>query len=630
MHLSRPARSWLDRREVRGRAAVKVWLTHIAGTPPEDEGPVSAQEAMRIGVVCGAFDVVDLSVNQLGAAGGGRWWQELRSRAASAKTPPAVLAISFTLNLLSLALPLVLLQIYDRILPNKATDTLIDLVMGLGVVVVDGLLRWGRTYISGWRAMRFEHIQACRAVDHMLAADLSAFERDGPGVHLDRVAGIDTLRDFYSGQALLALVDLPFVFFFIGLIWVIGGGLVAVPLILLSILMLGAFTIGKRLRGWLERRAQLDDRRFSFVIETLGGIHTVKGLAMEALMQRRYERLQESSAETTYQTILHSNLAQGIGGLASQITMVAMAAAGAASIINQGLSIGELAACTLLAGRSVQPVLRALGLWTQFQNIRVAGARIDEIFALPAETGATAGVDGDIEGAIEFDKVSVRYGEDGPWLLDKVDLKVTPGEMIGISGDTGSGKSTLLQLIIALRTPTRGRVLIDGIEAARHDPHRLRQQIAYVPQSAVMLRGTIMDNLTMFRGGGFVGNALAAARLLGLDEVIHRLPDGYNTLIGSGSGVELPGGVRQRISIARAFATGAPVILFDEAINGLDSNDEQILKEAFIGLRGSKTIILVSHRPSILKLADRVFRLTQGSLELQPRAGRAPSEKVAS
>ena len=574
--------------------------------------------------------MVDLSINQPGTAGDRRWWQELRCRAAAAKTPPAVLPISFILNLLSLALPLVLLQIYDRILPYEATDTLIVLVIGLGVVVVDGLLRWGRTYISGWQAMRFEHIEACRAVDHMLAADLTVFARDAPGVHLDRVAGIDTLRDFYSGQALMALVDLPFVVLFIGLIWIIGGSLVAVPLILLSILMLGAFTIGKRLRGWLERRAQLDDRRFSFVIETLGGIHTVKGLAMETLMQRRYERLQESSAKTTYQTILHSHLAQALGGMASQITMVAMAAAGAASIINQGLSIGELAACTLLAGRSVQPVLRALGLWTQFQNIQVAGARIDEIYALPAETASTAGVDVDIKGAIEFDKVSVRYDDDGPWLLDKVNLKVTPGEMIGITGDTGSGKSTLLLLIVALRTPTEGRVLIDGIEAARHDPRRLRQQVAYVPQTAVMLRGTIMDNLTMCRGGRFVGSALEAARLLGLDEVINRLPDGYNTVIGSGSGVELPGGVRQRISIARAFATEAPVILFNEATNGLDPHDEQILKEAFIRLRGAKTIILVSHRPSILKLADRVFYLTKGSLELQARAGEAPSEKTAS
>ena len=196
--------------------------------------------------------MVDLSINQPGTAGDRRWWQELRCRAAAAKTPPAVLPISFILNLLSLALPLVLLQIYDRILPYEATDTLIVLVIGLGVVVVvDGLLRWGRTYISGWRAMRFEHIQACRAVDHMLAADLTVFARDAPGVHLDRVAGIDTLRDFYSGQALMALVDLPFVVLFIGLIWIIGGSLVAVPLILLSILMLGAFTIGKRLRGWL-------------------------------------------------------------------------------------------------------------------------------------------------------------------------------------------------------------------------------------------------------------------------------------------------------------------------------------------------------------------------------------------
>jgi ATP-binding cassette subfamily C protein LapB len=219
------------------------------------------------------------------------------------KEPPAdpgVLLASFTLNVLSLGLPIVILQVYDRILPNSARDTLLWLVLGLvAVLFLDGFLRMGRAHIAGWAAARFEHIAGCRAVDRLLGSEIGSLEMEAPGVHLDRLQAIDTLRDYYAGQSRLLLLDLPFVCLFLGLMWFIGGSLVALPIAVLALFGTAAFFLGRLLKRALVERAEIDDRRISFIIEALRGIHTVKLMAMEALLQRRYEKLQESGASST-------------------------------------------------------------------------------------------------------------------------------------------------------------------------------------------------------------------------------------------------------------------------------------------------------------------------------------------
>lgn len=527
----------------------------------------------------------------------------------------SVLIASLAINILSLGLPVVLLQVYDRILPNEATETLGLLISGLCVVLLlDGALRVARSYVTGWGGARYEHQAGCAALDRLLASDIRKYESEAPGVHLDRLNAIDTLRDFHAGQAKLLIVDLPFIVIFLVLIYVIGGPLILVPVGLILVLLGVSISLGNRLKTTLEDRSTLDDRRYNFIIEVLNGIHTVKALAMEALLQRRYERLQESGAASTYRVTFLSNMAQGLGASFSNLTMVAVATVGATYVISEQLSIGGLAACTMLAGRSVQPILRALGLWTQLQSITVAQRRVKELFALPTETDSNARRPGHIAGKIALRNVSFRYEDDEPYLLRNVNLEVRPGEVVAITGGTGNGKSSLLMLMIRALQPTEGEVLVDDICIADIDPHELRRQVAYLSQSITLMQGTILENLTSFRGIADVEASLAAAHLLKLDQIVNRLPAGLETRVGDGAHDELPVGVKQGICIARALAGSPSVILFDEANSSLDAHGDRILKDALASLKGGPAMIMVSHRPSYVALADRVFDLTDGQL----------------
>ncbi len=569
-----------------------------------------------------------------------------RGRAGPVEAPrleASVLWASLAINLLSLGLPIVILQVYDRILPNQAYETLWVLTLSLcAILLLDGFFRTARSYMTGWSAARFEHKVACRMVDRLLGSSLNEFENSPPGVHLDRLRAVDQLREFHAGQARLIMIDLPFVVLFLGLIWFFAGVLVVIPIALLLLLGGSAWAIGRELKETLARRRDLDDRRYSFIIEVLSGIQTVKLLAMEVLMQRRYERLQENGAAITYRTIVLSNLAQNLGGLMANVIMAAVTAVGAIYVIGGELTIGGLAACILLSGRAAQPLLRALSLWTQFQSIVLAEGRVKELCALPQEssgavtaaftleglrfTGVTPAAE--ISGAFTLEGMRFTFDDRGPILLDGIDLSVGAGEVIGITGDTGSGKTTLLMLILNMFRPTGGRVLFDGIDAAELDPQNLRQQIGYLPQNAVLFQGTIMENLTMFRGRKAVDSALEASRLLHIHEAINRLAAGYNTRVGDGSQTELPAGLRQGIAMARALVAKPKLLLFDDANSAFDSRSDARLKAVLQEVKGSATIVLVSHRPSLLSLSDRIFLLRNGRLVGWQRPAAAPT-KVA-
>ncbi len=543
-----------------------------------------------------------------------------------------VLASSFTINLLALAMPIVILQTYDRIVPNDARDTLFLLVAGVaGALVLDALLRLGRSYVTGWAAARFEHRLGCSMVDRLLSADLVAYERSGPGVHLVRLTAIDWLREFYCGQSILVLVDLPFAVLFLGLIAYLAGALVLVPIAILLGFSLLAWQTGRHLRAAIEDRADVDDRRYNFIIELLTGIHTVKALGMEAQMVRRYERLQESSAVSGSEVYKLSGRAQSLGALFSNLTLVLTAGIGSLLVINGELTMGGLAASSLLAGRSLQPLLRAMGLWTQFQNVQVAKGRVEEAMATPTEAPANLPALPPVKGALWLEGVRFAYNADGPELFSGIDLAVPAGGAVGICGANGCGKSTLLRLMLRLFNPTEGRITVDGHDLAKFHSHSIREQIVYLPQQSVLFQGTIMDNLTGFRGDEAIEPALRIAAKLGLDAAIARLPDGYQSRVGESGTDALPSGIRQRIAIAHAIAREPRVILFDEANSYLDAAGDALLRTLLEEIKERTTLILVSHRPSLLQLADELYEIKDGVLVQRtapPRAKVPPQPRA--
>ncbi len=523
---------------------------------------------------------------------------------------------SFTLNVLGLALPLALLQVYDRILPNEAESTLVLLMLGItGAVLLEGFLRLGRTYISGWAGAKFEHLAGVSAVERLLLTNLADFEREGSGVHLERLGSLNTLKDFYSGQAFLTLADIPFAVLFLGLIGYLAGALVFIPVTIFILFIVFAVFFGSRLKKAVGERMTADDRRYNFIIEVLSGIHTVKSMAMESQMLRRYERLQESCAVADGAVAMDSANAQSLGSIFSQLTTVAVVCGGALYVIEGHLTIGGLAACTMLAGRAMQPLQRGVGIYTRFQTILIARARLRELWKLKPESVAGMPRLGHVDGSLEMRDVAFRFNaDDEKPVLENINVKLRAGEAMGVAGDNGSGKTTLLWLMMGALRPSEGDVLVDGENLREFDPHSYRSQIAYLPQLGELFQGTIMENITMFRGEEYEEAATATAELLGLDEVVSQLPMGYETRVGDGASDALPRGIKQRIAIARALVDQPRIVLFDEANTAIDGAGDNILREMLEKLKGHATMVLVTHRPSMLKLCDQVFDLKGGHL----------------
>ncbi|MEP3244254.1 MAG: ABC transporter transmembrane domain-containing protein [Sneathiella sp.] len=542
-----------------------------------------------------------------------------------------IILSSTALNILALALPILILQIYDRIIPNNATDTLMLLVLGVGLaVILEAFFRLGRSYITAYTGARFDHIAGCRALARTTGTDIVRFEKEASGVYLHRFNAIDSLKDFMSGNNLLVFIDLPFGVIFLLMVAYIGGILVLAPLALLLIFSVLTLIIGKGLKKTLNERSTWDDRRYNFLIEVLTGIHTVKGLALEAQMVRRYERLQESTAGIIQKVAFQNNVAQSFGSIFSQITLVSVAAFGSYLVINESLTIGGLAASTLLSGRALQPLLKAMGVWTHYQSIKIAKQRVEALLSLPQDTGFSSSErrkssqgpqilpKSDKGGRLAFDNVSFGYEAEGETLFQEMDGQFPSGSTTAIAGANGCGKTTLLWLAMGLIKPQQGRVLLNGEDLSAIPRQLIHDRIAYLPQNGTIFHGTIMDNLTMFRKGKLIDQALVQSKRLGLDEAIKRLPNGYDTIVGEGAADSLPGGIRQRIAIARALVCQPEIILFDEANTSLDAAGDEILKNALFRLKGRSTIILVSHRPSLLKIADQGYKISRKQLAKMP------------
>lgn len=567
------------------------------------------------------------------------------SRAAAGKTQPAFTLGAFStlrsnlfdlalaslfLNVLGLALPMSLLQVYDRILPNHSTGTMVLLMAGvLGALVLESILTFARSYITGWIGARFEHNAGCSAINRLMTTGIDSFEKEGSGVHLERLNSLSTVREFYAGQALLTLLDLPFALIYLGLVALMGGWLVLVPVVLLVLFGVSAVSVGTKLRDAIEKRMVADDRRFNFLIEVLGGIHSVKAMSMEAQMVRRYERLQESCAEGYYTVALRSAGALGVSSFFSQLTTIAVAAFGSLIVMNGDMTTGGLAAASLLAGRAMSPIQKALGVWTRFQTFVLARGRLEKLFALEPEAPAGLPKMPPPKGRLELQAVSFKFGDKLPEVIHEASITVEEGECVAIAGGNGSGKTTLLALMQGALRPTAGRVLVDGVDITSYEPQSVRDQIAYLPQSGVLFQGTILQNITMFRPE-FDDIAVETAGLLGLDEVVATMAYGFDTPVGDGAYDSLPRGIKQRIAIARALVHNPRIVLFDEANTAVDSAGDNFLRVWLERAKGKRSLVLVTHRPSLVKLADRVFDLEGGHLAPKPpRDDRPPMALTA-
>lgn len=531
---------------------------------------------------------------------------------------PELLLSTVGLNLLSMALPIAMLQVYDRIIPNEALGTALVLGGGVAVaMVLEVLLRLARGYLIGLVAARWEHRAHVAAFDHLLKADLGVFESIGPGQHIERFNALGGLRDAQSGNLFLAVVDLPFVVLYLGLVAYLGRGLVFIPLATCILLMavVGGFALA--VRRLLRAQHDTEELRQNLLLAIVGGLLTVKMIGMESLIKRRYEEVQEQRGATVMNVEAVTTRAQDLVNLLMQLASIALVAYGAWEVTTGRLSMGVLTACTMLAGRAMQPIQAAMAFWIRMQGVGISREQILALFGMSLAEAGTASAPADpgfYKGRIELRNVSFRYSADAAEILKGVHLAVRPGEMVAIVGPNGAGKSVVLSLIRGLLKPSAGEVLIDGHDVAAIPPGTLRRVVALVPQQEALFRGTLMDNITMFRPE-LAAAGRAAAELLGLAQDVDRLPMGFRTPVGEGAVDQLPRGVGQRICIARALVDRPKILLLDEANSAMDIAGDLALAETIRMLRGKVTLVLVSYRPSNLALAHRVLDLHDGILE---------------
>ncbi|MDF1794593.1 MAG: ATP-binding cassette domain-containing protein [Thalassobaculaceae bacterium] len=528
------------------------------------------------------------------------------------------LVATVVINLLALAMPLALLQIYDRVIPNQAYGTTTVLIVGVGLaVVLEVFLRYGRSHLLGAAGARYEHQAGCAAFGHLLAADLAAFEQVGSGPFVERFNALQIVKDFYTGQAILTLFDMPFAALYVVLIWYIGGDIVYVPISVIAIYLLLALFSGRMLDTAVRADLDVEERRIGFLIRLLSGLQSIKSMGLEKGLTRRFEALQH---EKSYLAASVDRVSTGLtdhGNTLAQICTVGVITAGAFAVMDGELTSGGLAACTLLAGRALAPLSNAAGSWARFQSIRVARDRVNSIFALPRNDVANdTGQHLDLSGAISLRRLVFRSSAKHQTILGGIDLDVPAGSAISITGPNGAGKSLLLTLMAGLATPSSGTVKLDGVPVSEIDLDSLRSQVVLLPQREVLFRGTVMENLTVFRPE-LEARALVVAAALGIGDQISRLPRGYRTQAGEGASQMLSRSLIQQIAIARALVVPPKILLFDDANSAIDGEGDQFVKDVLWHLKGRCTLVIVSHRPSILRIAERVYQLSEGGLEAE-------------
>lgn len=520
---------------------------------------------------------------------------------------------SLIINLFSLAVPLVTLQVYDRILSFQSVGTLQVLSAGVGVIVVlEIVLKLSRSSLIGWTSARFEHAASMGVLRHIMSAKLGELSAFSSGEQLHRMSAIAKLKSFYSGQSLISLIDLPFVAIFLGFIAYLSGPLVIVPVLLLAAFGLYALALGASMKKALVMRDHDDDRRINFISEILDHVHTVKMMGLEAAFQRRHEALQGQNIQDSHVLSEKNAQAYNAASLFTQAMMVAMVSIGAMMVLGGQITMGVLIACVLLSGRIMQPVQRALSFWVSFQDYRLAKKKIDELMDVPVQVKMAAQGLSAPKGKLEIKDLTFGYGQD-KFLFKDLSLKLAAGKAIALGGPPGDGKTSLLKLIAGLNEPHNGEILIDGLKTCRIPCAEISKYVGYLPADADIFQGTIMENLTGFRPE-LQEQALEIAGYLGIDKVVSKLAAGYQTQLFDSPADPLTPGLKQRITIGRVLVNKPRLLLFDYADKSLDRDGYNHVFRLLGQLKGQASMIIVSNDRNILHLAQEEYVIEDGKL----------------
>ena len=526
-----------------------------------------------------------------------------------------VFVAAFFINVFALALPLFTMNVYDRVVPNYAVETLWTLAIGLLIVVVmDFTLRMMRSYFLDLASERIDRHVSADIMERVLGSRLE-HRPASVGSYAVNLRSFDSVRDFINSVSITTLIDLPFAVIFCAVIFWIAP-MVLLPLLAGVVIVLVYVSVGRgKLRELSETTYRAGVQRNATLIESLVGLDTIKAMGAESKTQRRWEEATAFLARTGVQLRLVSNANQFVTAGTTQLVTLFVVVTGVYLITEGLLSMGGLIACTMLSGRVMAPVGQLAGLLTQFQYAQISLGSVDQIMETPQERpeGARFLSRETFGGEIEFKDVTFSYpGAEMPSLVD-VSFKIKPGEKVAILGRVGSGKSTLQKLAMGLFQPSEGAVLIDGIDLRQLDPAEYRKQVGYMPQDLTLFHGTLRDNIVIAHPYASDSDVLKAAEQANLLEFVNRHPQGFDMTI-SERGDSLSGGQRRCVALARAVLGEPPVVLMDEPTGSMDHSTEVAVKSSLAEFISGRTWIVVTHRNSLLEMVDRIIVIDNGKI----------------
>lgn len=525
-----------------------------------------------------------------------------------------VLVASLVLQLFALATPLIFQVVIDKVLVHKGLTTLNVLAVALiGIIAFETLLGGLRAYLFTHTTSRVDVELGVKLYRHLLGLPLAYFESRRVGDSVARVRELDTIREFLTSSSVTLIIDLLFTFVFLGVMWFYSSKLLIIVVAAIVLYAIICAVITPPLRRRIDERFRRGAETQAFLVESISGIQTLKASAVEPQMQRRWETMLAGYVQTGFRAARLNIWGGQAIQFVNKITTALILFFGAKLAIEGKMTVGELVAFNMLAGRVSEPVLRLAGLWQQFQEARVGLSRLGDILNTPieAEFSPSRSALPSVQGAIRFDDITFRYRPGGREVLRRVSLSVEPGEVIGIVGPSGSGKSTLTKLVQRLYVPEQGRVLIDGIDLALVDPAWLRRQVGVVLQENLLFNRTIRENIALADPSLPAEAVMAAATTAGAHEFILELPEGYDTLIEE-RGANLSGGQRQRIAIARALITNPRILILDEATSALDAESEAMIHANMRSIVHGRTVLIIAHRLSAIRAAHRIVTVESG------------------
>ena len=523
-----------------------------------------------------------------------------------------VLAASLVLQLIALAIPLFTQVIIDKVVVHRTTSTLIALGIGMAIFLVfTGVLSWIRQHLVLHTGRRIDAVLGSQVFDHLMRLPPLYFQHRATGVISARLHGIETIREFIASAAVTLILDVPFLVIFLAIMLWYSVPLTLIVLAILAIIVGVSLCVAPAFQRRLNEQFRRGAANQAFLTEYIAAMDTVKSLQLEPQLNHRYRQLLAELLNSSLTTRQLANTYNTWSSSFEQLMTMLVLIVGAWIVMSTtALTIGMLVAFQMFSARISQPLLRMVGLWQQWQQTRMAIARLGDIMNAPAESYSLVPrrVGSSGAGRIEIDGLAFRYGEHLPYLFENFDFHVQPGQLIALLGPSGAGKSTLAKLLQGFYAPSRGRIRLDGIDHNHLSANELRSLFGIVPQETVLFSGTILDNLKLANPAASLEQVVAACRMAEIHGVIEALPQGYQSEIGE-RGIGLSGGQRQRIAIARALLKGPKVLIFDEATSSVDGATAEQLGRTISALKGRVTILFIAHLlPKSLQF-DQILRI---------------------